>query len=743
MATIYIRDQLGQEYITEQLKIASGRLITPDMLIDTTTEEDLQYMDALKNLDLSNLNIGYMPGMVLSSNIINAITLYIEKSIQSLIADNAEQVLEKLGINKETLDLTNKILNIIDKATFKINSILKFIPKNIKTVPAGNAITSSICTSLKDMYMAIWLNLQIEYYETINDAILSIPPAQEALQQSIDALKTLAENIISQQIYQYTGKTLVELKYMCQKVIDTYEKYKKKKEQARRGIDEITKTSITFDAELFKQQLKEQLAESSDLVYNSFFILQIKESIDNIIQLVNEFNNIDLNSLAEGINTFDDFMNLLEEMGINDKSNVITLKETMESGINYIRNNYIGLTKAFATQALSTAQSLAEAAVSDVSIHKETTFVQNFSLNLEVNTNTLFIIFDKEPVTKHIIKNLSQGLIRAENDQHERIFNANQVQQILNLIDQGVFFKKDQEMEIGKFNIIIKFNLDDYNKGDVKTVENQKTAYEMIQMAVDDYYKRLDEIKQAKEQEYERELKTAMDDFQMGVVTEEFTADPVMVKKRPTMQIVHELFSILQEIFPLLKLVTTLMSNYKINKKKVQENAQGNIFGMIRFLAKVNNLMLKLNKNNKNFFTVRTLRTYHFINNKIKAFDTSRTDMELNLDETKLLYNFLVDNNMDTSEINLDFDTVLYLDIEQINEQQDEFKQNVDIAANFFGEDVSLFVQYPDSKYNDGTFVGLDKIKDAGTEIYYSNSTLPVNPSQILIAYGKNLDVSI
>jgi hypothetical protein len=33
-------------------------------------------------------------------------------------------------------------------------------------------------------------------------------------------------------------------------------------------------------------------------------ILEIKESVENIMMLVNEFNNVSLESLVEGINTF-------------------------------------------------------------------------------------------------------------------------------------------------------------------------------------------------------------------------------------------------------------------------------------------------------------------------------------------------------------------------------------------------------------------------------------------------------
>jgi hypothetical protein len=73
--------------------------------------------------------------------------------------------------------MTNQILGIIDSAIFKINSILTFVPTNIKTIPYNGSMTSKITTSLKDMYMAVWLNIQKQYYETINDAITNLPTA--------------------------------------------------------------------------------------------------------------------------------------------------------------------------------------------------------------------------------------------------------------------------------------------------------------------------------------------------------------------------------------------------------------------------------------------------------------------------------------------------------------------------------------------------------------------------------------
>ena len=740
MATIYIKDESGKEFLTKQLNISSARIITPDMQEGTAAEGEFGAENIQEEINLDDININSAPGMLLSATVVNAITQYIETTIQSFIAGNAQNVLEKIGINQETLEMTNKILGIIDSATFKINSILKFVPTNIRIIPDTGGMTTKLCTSLKDMYMAIWLNLQQEYYKTINDAITNLPTTQEALKDSLVILQSLAENLINEQCRSYTGKSLVELRYMCAPIIQKYKEYKEKKALARKGIDEITNTTVELNTDAVKDELMNQLNVCSDLLYNSFMILEIKESSEHIIQLVNEFNNIDLNSLTEGMNTFEDFMELLVEMGVDQKSNIITLKEAIESGINTVKNNFNGLTALLASQALSSAAQIAIAAYKNTSINEEKTYMQNYSFDLDLNTNTLFIIFDKEPTTKHIIKNLTSALRNAENNEKEKVFNAYQVQEILNLIDKGVFEKKDQEQEIGIFNIRIKFNLDDYNKQE-ETIEErlQKASYNNFLDIMNEYYDRLDEINAKRQAEAEETFR----EFELGIITEEYTTDPLYVRKRPTLQLVHELFGILQEFFPILKIIITLVSNYKINKAKVQNNSKGNLFGMIRFIAKVANLVQSINLDTKNFYTVRTLKTYHYINQKIKSTDSSVNDLYLNNEETISLYTFLKENNLDTTNINTKLDTMIYFDMDSINEQQTEFNETVDTATGFFGEDTSLFVTYPESKYKDGTIMGLDKIQQAGNEIYYTNSSLPVIASQIMRSYGKNLDVSV
>lgn len=774
MATIYIRDESGKEFLAKELKIGTGQIVTQEMLEGVPEEGEFGYEQIQNDIDLDNININSAPGMMLSSTVINAISQYIEATVQSLVAGKSIELLNQLGINQENLELTDKILGIVDSAVFKINSILKMVPKNIKTLPEGQTFMSSLTTSLKDMYMAIWINLEHEYNITINEAILNMPSAIEALHDAQEALLNLAENLINDQVYRYTGKTLPELLYICRNLISKYNEYKEKLKLARQGVDIKSVSHIELNYEQIKSELLQQLNTCSDMMYNAFMILKFKDAINDIRLLINQFHCIDLNCLTENINSFDDFMQLMQELGVNEKSSVITLKEAIESGINTIQNQFNSLSAQFTAQLLGSGAQLLATTAHNTSVYSEQKAIYNYHFDFDLNTKTISIIFEKEPSTKHIRKNLQSLLSTVKDDEDKLLFIQNDVKQIFEAIDKGMYELKDQELKVSQFNIKLIFNLPNYNierkqteqlaklKEQTEKMEQEQEAAkkkaesEAILSSLNStyqIYKNYQEVQEEKVRQLERtiQLKKVQEEsekeitaqFELGVVTEEYSGDPTYLSRRPTIQLVHELYGILEEVLPLLKIVGTLVSNYQINKAKVQNNAKGNLFGMVRFLAKVNKLLQEINTDNKNFYTVRTLKLYDYITNNIKQQETINTEIELNNEETKVLYNYLMQNNLKYNEINEDLDTLLYIDIDAINMQKNEFAKEFNKAEQYFGTDTSLFVDYPDTSYVDGTITGIDKIQQAENIIYYSNSSLPIIGSQIMRCYKNNYDVSI
>ena len=192
-----------------------------------------------------------------------------------------------------------------------------------------------------------------------------------------------------------------------------------------------------------------------------------------------------------------------------------------------------------------------------------------------------------------------------------------------------------------------------------------------------------------------------------------------------------------------MKIFAELVSNYKINKAKVETHAQGNIFGMVKVLAKLNNLLKKCNKNDKNFYTIRSLQTYNYVTENIKHHDNDSPELNLSIEETRTLQLYLKARSLNYSSIDLKKETLVYIDYDSLDDQRKEMQDALDKANGYFGEDSSLFVDYPEPRYEDGTILGLDKVEEAGDEVYYSDSSLSIYGSQIMYCYSRNYDVSI
>ena len=705
-----------------------------------TRVDEFGNVEEAEKVDLDNLDINQAPGMEISGAITDAVTQYLEVTIQSLIAGGASNLMNNLGINQETLGMAQSILNLMDSTLFNITGIIKMFPKNIQMLPSAKIAIGSICTSLKDMYIAIYNDLENEYYETINDAITNLPSIQEVLKDAQELLMNTIWVMINEQCIKYTGYTLPELYYMCSDYIHKYKAWKEaRKEQKRRkkeqeeqeketGIQHSSggtvssKINVDVDPDIIKQSLMDELSRASDLIYNSFIIIQIKDSIDEIKMLISQFNNVDLDVLTDGIDSFEDFMDMLVEMGLDSDGAVISLEKAIQDGINQFSGNLTSLQNQIEAQAISSGLHIAADVVSNTTVSTEIKAEHLYDFTNDLNTFTMTLNIYADPTTKKAKKQLTKVLSNAHQKDGTKIFDSSSVLSIINAIDEGYVMRKDQTIELLEFTFKIHFELDGFNK----TLNEQINA--------------IDEANRiAQETAKKKEAEEAISKFELGIVEEEYTGDPTKATKRPTFQLVHELFSILKEIFPQLKVILKLIRNYKINKAKVEANASGNLLGMIKVIAAINKLFKKAHKSKTNFYTVRSLRLYDYITNSITSIGTN-VEINIGIPDTRKLYLYLKNAKSNYEIIKQGLPTILYIDQDAITEQRNAMKKDLDKAGNYF-DDASLFVQYPDSKYQDGTLLGLDKVEDADTEIYYSDSSLPLYGSQILRCYGKDYDL--
>ena len=706
-----------------------------------TKIDEFGNVEQAQDVDLDNLDINQAPGMSISGTITDAVTQYLEVTIQSLIAGGASNIMNNLGINQETLGIAQSILNLMDYSLFNIQSIIKMVPSNIQMVPSAKVAMNSICTSLKDMYQAIYIDLQNEYYETINDAITNLPTMQEMLKESQEILINTIQSMIDQQCVKYTGHTFPELYFMCNDYIQKYKAWKKARKEKKRQAQEkaqeesetgfiyssgdtISKTiTIDTDPDIIKQSLMDELSRASDLIYNSFILLQIKDAIDEIKMLISQFNNVDLDVLSNGIDSFEDLMNMLIEMGVDSDGAVITLEKAIQDGINSFSSNLTSIQNQIEAQAIQSGLNIASSVASNTSISANIQQEHLYDFTTDLNAFIMYLNIYNDPTTKKAKKQLTKVLTNAHSADGKKIFDASDVLSIINAIDEGYVMQRDQTLNLVNFTFKIHFEIKGFNKSLNETINAVDIANKIAQ-----------------ETTAEKKKNDAITQFELGIVEEEYSGDPEGAAKRPTFQLIHELFSILNEIFPQLKIIMKLVRNYKINKAKVEANASGNLLGMVKIIAAINKLFKKANKNKTNFYTIRTLKLYNYITNSITPLGVE-TEVNIDIPNTRKLYLYLKNAKSNYEIIKQELPTILYIDQDSINEQRNAMKKDMDKASNYV-DDASLFVQYPDSKYPDGTLLGLDKIQDADLEIYYSDSSLPLYGSQILRCYGKDYDIN-
>lgn len=670
-----------------------------------------------EEVDLDNLDINQAPGNAMSAAMVEGVARYMEVTLQTFISAGVTNIMNAMGINETTMSLAKQMVNIVDNGMTLASSIITAVPTNIYMVPHGTSLTTAVCTSFRDMFDAMWTSTQEAYYTEWNNAITNLPSLEEVQHDIILMAIDAAMQLIDDYVYKYTGYHILELYYLVRHYIALYKQYREMKRQmASNGYNVEAGVNVNYDTKAVKQQLLNELNDCSDMIYNCFIIVQIKDAIDSIKEITAQLHDADLTTLTENINSFSDVMDLLIEMGLDDDSSqILSLSETIQSSINQFQSNAMQFLGRMGAQALQSGINITNAASDALSINSTLNVYQMYNFEADTENHALIMYVYDDPTTKTFKNALNITLSEKDEDGKQYMSNGNILTFLNTIIEAYNDDQKETEIDIDLTTYIIKF--------DIKEKEQfNKVSFSNNSSIIDDPNKNVN----------------AEPSYSLGIVTEEYAEDPLAKRKRPTISLVHELFVIMKQFFPPLQILVVLISNYKINKEKVKNHAQGNLWGLARIIANLNKLDKKCNTNNVNFYTVRTLKMYDFICTGI-AVPGAAADIQIDVPQTMKVYNWLKVNNLNYTSIKNNLPTTLYIDHEAINEQKKLLQDMKDNANNYF-DNGDLFVDYPDTKYKDGDTMGLDKVEYIGDVVYYSDSSLPMYGSQIQIAYGKDLD---
>lgn len=96
---------------------------------------------------------------------------------------------------------------------------------------------------------------------------------------------------------------------------------------------------IDLDIEHIKGLVYEWLQQQNDALFNSYLIVLVRDTIMETKEVFQKLTNCDIQSVADTINSLDDLMNLLEELGCADDTLAISLTDAVKSSVNLVSSS--------------------------------------------------------------------------------------------------------------------------------------------------------------------------------------------------------------------------------------------------------------------------------------------------------------------------------------------------------------------------------------------------------------------
>lgn len=773
-------------------------LSNPDGLDGFITDK-LWYAQKHKEDKLLNLSSGYLDkSQTKATQILDSTREFIEQIGTSTLTNSIDAIYKQLGINQNTMALVNDITNTLSGNITKVQTIINIFPRSLTHTPSAKGALMEIAVSYKDILMEQINSLKLVYDETVNAAINSLSTILQLLHGSIEVIIRTVEELFDQYAYKYTGHHVMELYFMLQpgialvKAIIKYKKElkkdkKEKKEKVKKEISEKidkkiegyeTKVNnkinenvkdvfdntvgntysldVGIDLNDLYNQLYAWLSKQSDALYNAFMMLLMKDFVSEIKEDIQKLTNIDIRLMADNINTFDDLIQLLDSLGLNEHTPTIDFQQLIATGMNSVFAISNSFKSIFKELDVPTVGQLTGSVVHSIDVTPSKQKAYEIDTELKGNDNIIKIKLHTDPSNK-IIKAQFITLFKLVKYNNKRVFNKGQINTIIdNIIAIYNQYIKDHEKDnIKDYDIVKdtnsillghkKFNNDLYKDSDyinkstfiinaivenmpriytfqvevdnsnnlasVNTNLKQKDKHEILN-DVDDLYKRFNITDNNKDGNKDNGvvdmlIKSITNEEEQHIYT---TAE----KRRNTFDIVKQMLMALKPMMKLLKEISKLIENYKTNKQTVQTHARKDLVLSFKNVMRKLGLSHEKSFEDKNIYTVRTKKLYDYCLSTLQI-KINNGFSEISSALTNKLIEHLISENKIVTTLQKSIPTVLYFDIENI--------ENINTIAK------------------DGTINGLDSIEIIQDEktILYSETNKSTTSSQILRAMRKKI----
>ena len=665
---------------------------------------------------------------------VEAIIEMVENTVGEFAESGINKLYESLNINEETINFARNVIALSKNATnlaaaTVLRGYLEISNLDIVNIPmscmtAGLQMTISVM----DIFLKKFTEKYQEYINMVMDFVVDPGSVLIILRDAIYTIKSRIEELIDIQCQHYLGMSLAQIKYYCRKGMGIYRQYKELKKQKNLGV------RLDFDTnpEIFRRMMTEWLNAQKDSIYNAFMVLQVKDALNDIAETIKSMTDVNLTTLADNMNSLDDLIWLLDDLGLGDDSTAITIDMLPLFNVNEILTSMKNLTdldymeseaSAFAENAARTA-GFSYLSSAGVKIKK------TYDILTDADSKTFILMFYDDPTKSSISKKIYKVLSGATDSDGNSLFNASECK----MIQQTIASTYNSNMEsgsgettvkAGKYNIKIVIVIDKKNiqspaASDDNTVHSSSVV-----------------------EEYDTPAISLMTIEEKAKSAEQIDIERAR-KRRNTIALLHNAFAMLKTVVPMMKELATLISNYKTNKAFVKSQSSININVLYREVMEKLGFDKSIDispsfdeetgTTGNAMYPVRTYRLFKYISDELRLIRNGEVTRVISSVECELINEWIDKNDSESLHIDTSKNNTLYIDYESINEQMNCINEKRKSLSQLIDEDmIDLFIDC-DIKYHDGTFNHLSNVEILGDTIIYSDSRLPRMGSEILMA---------
>ena len=302
---------------------------------------------------------------------------------------------------------------------------------DVHALPMSAAgMTLGALQSITDKYIDKLMGPYRIYAEMIVEFIVDPGAAMEALLDELNIILNQIEELVISQIEEYLGLSYEEIKYYITQGKNLYKQYKAakkaRKEQKEREKEEASKsgdnginssgskTKVSVDVEvnpdLVMAQLKAWMRQTGDGIYNGFIVFQILDLVKELKEVIAQATDVSFESLAYNLETMEDVIAMLDEMGLGDDSTAIDLSMIPALNLNAIYASMNSL-KEQATQGLINT---AKIAATSLDVNTSVENVKTYEIVTDKDSMTITVTYYTDPPKKSVSKKVYNAFSKAK-----------------------------------------------------------------------------------------------------------------------------------------------------------------------------------------------------------------------------------------------------------------------------------------------------------------------------------------